>query len=146
MPGRILRARWVPNLVLGPFGILALIWRARWAEGRLPFRAVKLPQRPPAGSTAGGSTRTRRRRPGAGRAPSPAPQASRGRDPRAALPRCRTRTSSIATSAGIYLRVAGLSFVALLGLFYICTFIDKSDKMFKGQATTGDGRPAARST
>jgi LPS export ABC transporter permease LptG len=35
----------------------------------------------------------------------------------------------------LYLRVAGLSFLALLGLFYISTFIDRSDKMFKGQAT-----------
>ena len=37
----------------------------------------------------------------------------------------------------IYLRIVGLSFMALLGLFYISTFIDKSDKIFKGQATTG---------
>ena len=36
----------------------------------------------------------------------------------------------------IYVRVAGLSFLALLGLFYISTFIDRSDKVFKGQATT----------
>ncbi len=35
----------------------------------------------------------------------------------------------------MYLRIAGLSFLALLGLFYISTFIDKSDKMFKGQAS-----------
>ena len=35
-------ARWVPNLLLGPFGIVALIWRARHAEGRLPF-GVRLP-------------------------------------------------------------------------------------------------------
>src|SRR6266849_6399313 len=33
-------SRWVPNLILLPFGILALIWRARWAEGRIPFRSV----------------------------------------------------------------------------------------------------------
>ena len=36
----------------------------------------------------------------------------------------------------LYVRVAGLSFLALLGLFYISTFIDRSDKIFKGQATT----------
>jgi LPS export ABC transporter permease LptG len=35
----------------------------------------------------------------------------------------------------LYLRVAGLSFLALLGLFYISTFIDRSDKIFKGQAS-----------
>src|SRR5207245_6218434 len=33
-------SRWFPNLVLLPFGIMALIWRARWAEGRIPFRSV----------------------------------------------------------------------------------------------------------
>ena len=36
----------------------------------------------------------------------------------------------------IYARVVGLSFLALLGLFYISTFIDRSEKIFKGQATT----------
>jgi LPS export ABC transporter permease LptG len=39
--------------------------------------------------------------------------------------------------AKIYLRAAALSFAALLGIFYIATFIDRSDKLFKGQATTG---------
>jgi LPS export ABC transporter permease LptG len=36
----------------------------------------------------------------------------------------------------IYLRTAAISFAALLGLFYISTFIDRADKIFKGQATT----------
>ena len=36
-------ARWVPNLLLGPFGIVALIWRTRHAEGRLPF-GLHMPQ------------------------------------------------------------------------------------------------------
>ena len=38
----------------------------------------------------------------------------------------------------MYLRIVGLSFLALLGLFYISTFLDKSDKIFKGQATTAE--------
>ena len=38
----------------------------------------------------------------------------------------------------IYVRVVGISFLGLLGLFYISTFIDRSDKIFKGQASTGD--------
>src|SRR5258706_1721953 len=33
-------SRWWPNIVLLPFAILALVWRARWAEGRLPFPSV----------------------------------------------------------------------------------------------------------
>ena len=35
----------------------------------------------------------------------------------------------------MYLRVVGLGFLALLGLFYISTFIDASDKLFKGTAS-----------
>jgi LPS export ABC transporter permease LptG/LPS export ABC transporter permease LptF len=37
----------------------------------------------------------------------------------------------------MYLRVFGLSFVAMTGLFYISTFLDLSDKVFKGTATWG---------
>jgi LPS export ABC transporter permease LptG/LPS export ABC transporter permease LptF len=36
-----------------------------------------------------------------------------------------------------YLRVFGLAFVAMGGLFYISTFLDLSDKVFKGTATWG---------
>ena len=36
-----------------------------------------------------------------------------------------------------YLRIFGLSFVAMTGLFYISTFLDLSDKVFKGTATWG---------
>jgi LPS export ABC transporter permease LptG len=35
----------------------------------------------------------------------------------------------------LYLRVFALTFLGLLGIFYIATFIDLSDKLFKGQAT-----------
>jgi LPS export ABC transporter permease LptG len=35
----------------------------------------------------------------------------------------------------IYLRSAAIAFAALLGLFYISTFIDRAEKIFKGQAT-----------
>ena len=36
---------------------------------------------------------------------------------------------------GQYLRIVGLAFVGLLGIFYISTFIDLSDKLFKGETT-----------
>jgi len=39
--------------------------------------------------------------------------------------------------SAIYLRVAGLAFLGLLGLFYISAFLDKSEKIFKGDATLG---------
>ncbi|HAK56376.1 MAG TPA: hypothetical protein DCP38_13005 [Acidobacteria bacterium] len=34
-----------------------------------------------------------------------------------------------------YLRIVGLAFVGMLGIFYIATFIDLSDKLFKGETT-----------
>ena len=34
-----------------------------------------------------------------------------------------------------YLKIVALSFVGLLGIFYISTFIDLSDKLFKGETT-----------
>jgi LPS export ABC transporter permease LptG/LPS export ABC transporter permease LptF len=39
--------------------------------------------------------------------------------------------------AATYARVAGLSAVAMAGIFYISTFLDLSDKVFRGQATWG---------
>jgi LPS export ABC transporter permease LptG/LPS export ABC transporter permease LptF len=122
-------ARWVPNLLLGPFGIVALVLRARHAEGRLPFN-LRMPSI---------SEWIRRRKTvGAAAAASPITRPKRRRVvvvvriPRlyAPLPGLLDRYISL-----LYLRVAGLSFLALLGLFYISTFIDKSDKMFKGDAS-----------
>ena len=122
-------ARWAPNLLLGPFGIVALIWRAGHAEGRLPFGAklpaVRLP----------GWLR-RRRTAGSGA------QKGAGTNPDVVLvvrlPRIHAPMPGIIDRyiSRLYVRVAGLSFLALLGLFYISTFIDRSDKVFKGQATT----------
>jgi LPS export ABC transporter permease LptF/LPS export ABC transporter permease LptG len=39
--------------------------------------------------------------------------------------------------ASAYLRVAALSAVAMAGIFYISTFLDLSDKVFRGQASWG---------
>lgn len=149
-------ARWIPNILLGAFGAAALLWRARFSERqlpiRLPFSVPQLPARwtrpaqdaaaapssgAPAGTPAG---------PVAGTHPDP-------RDPhggRPAAPRPRVvlvlRVPAISFPgpglldqyiSRMYLRIIGLSFVALLGLFYISTFIDASDKLFKGVATAG---------
>ena len=48
---------------------------------------------------------------------------------------CRARRCSTSTSRKQYLRILAMTTVGLLGLFYISTFIDMSDKLFKGQAT-----------
>lgn len=127
-------SRWAPNLILLSFGILALIWRARWAEGRLPFRSVMR-------VTNAAGTWLNRRRDNATAAPraSHLPARPRGVVIVIRLPRLSWLAPNILDRyiAGIYMRAAGLSFAALLGLFYIGTFIDKTDKVFKGQATTG---------
>lgn len=129
--------RWVPNLVLLPFGVAALIWRARWAEGRVPFRsAVRF------GTAVTAWVNRRRERAAAAAAQtSPAGPAAPGTRPVVVIriPHFRLRFPSILDRyvSIIYLRTTGLAFVGLLGLFYISTFIDRSDKLFKGQATTG---------
>jgi LPS export ABC transporter permease LptG/LPS export ABC transporter permease LptF len=131
-------SRWVPNIVLLPLGIAALVWRARWAEGRLPFqlgtraamlvdawkrRAAETPAAAPEGTAdAGTAVRAERRR---------------GvvvvvRVPRIGFPAPRLLDRYVSR---LYLRTAAISFVALLGVFYIAKFLDQSDKLFKGQAT-----------
>ena len=131
-------ARWAPNLILLPFGILALIWRARWAEGRIPFRSVvKL--------TNTAKAWVDRRREGASTASEsdPALPAGSPRRPRVVVvirvPRLAWLSPNILDRyiGAIYLRTAAMAFAALLGIFYIATFIDKTDKLFKGQASTG---------
>ena len=133
-------ARWFPNIVLLPFGIVALIWRARWAEGRIPFRSVvrlidsvngwidrhraaTSPDAPGAPRAAGADSAARKRR---------------GTVVVIRIPRLSWLLPNILDRyiSRIYMRAAALSFMALLGIFYIATFIDRSDKLFKGQATT----------
>jgi LPS export ABC transporter permease LptG/LPS export ABC transporter permease LptF len=126
-------ARWVPNLLLGPFGIVALIWRARHAEGRIPFGLriprVKLPAFARRRVQTGGA---------APKTPVPAERARQGVRVVVRFPRLHAPMPSLIDRyiSRLYVRVAGVSFLALLGLFYISTFIDRSDKVFKGQATT----------
>jgi LPS export ABC transporter permease LptG/LPS export ABC transporter permease LptF len=129
-------ARWFPNIVLLPFGIVALIWRARWAEGRLPFRSiVKL--------TTAATAWVNRRREGASAAAAsagaPRPSGRRGVVIVVRVPHLSWLKPNILDRyiSRIYLRAAAISFAALLGIFYIATFIDRSDKLFKGQATAG---------
>ena len=127
-------ARWIPNLVLGPLGVIALIWRARYTEGRLPFR---LPFRLPA--LPAWIRRAADVQAGSAAAASPAPRRRPGTVIVVRIPRMRIPGPGLIDRyiSRIYLRVVGLSFLGLLGLFYISTFIDKSDKVFKGQASVG---------
>jgi LPS export ABC transporter permease LptG/LPS export ABC transporter permease LptF len=136
-------SRWVPNILLGLFGIAALIWRSRFIEGRLPFRIPALPARiaarfrreDPARPTLGAAVAT----PASPNRPRPSgrqrPPVLVIRIPRLSLPSPGLLDRYISR---IYIRIAGLSFLALLGLFHISTFLDRSDKIFKGQATTAE--------
>ena len=124
-------SRWLPNIVLLPFGIVALIWRARWVEGRLPFRSlVKLTE-----AVSGWINRRRETADASGAVP------QGPRRPRVVVVIRLPNLSWLAPNildryiSAIYLRAAAISFAALLGIFYISTFIDKSDRLFKGQTT-----------
>jgi lipopolysaccharide export system permease protein len=129
-------ARWAPDIVVGVFGVMALIWRARYTEGRIPFRIpghldIRRWLRSWRQSTGSERPVPRiARRPAAGRAR----PVLVIRIPRFHVPAPGLLDRYIAR---IYMRIAALSFLALIGLFYISTFIDKSDKILKGQATTG---------
>ena len=117
-------SRWVPNLILGPLGVAGLIWRSRWADGRLPFR-LRLPRW----------------------LPRPAPRAPLARTTAAAngrrvmvvlrVPRLDAPSPTILDRyvARLYLRVVVVAFAGLLGIVYIAAFIDRSSYLFKGQAT-----------
>jgi LPS export ABC transporter permease LptG/LPS export ABC transporter permease LptF len=124
-------ARWAPDIVLGLFGICALIWRARYTEGGLPLRIPHALRR---------RIDAWRGRPDAAATTPKRAVGSPARRPVVVIrfPRLHAPVPKIIDRyiSRIYLRIAGLSFLALLGIFYISTFIDKSDKIFKGQATT----------
>ena len=128
-------ARWWPNIVMGLFGLGALIWRARYAQRGLPLtvplRMPQLPARWQAQSDPAAAPKSTAR-----------PAARSGqrvvivlRVPRLRIPGGMGVLDRYISR--LYLRVLGLSFAGLLGLFYISTFVDKAEKVFKGDATTG---------
>ena len=110
-------AMWLPNIVLGLAGVVLIRRRAgaveRGASLRWPWRRL--------------------------------PAASGGGDAADAGKRKSVVTVSARSLSGInildwyvtkmYLRWVGLAFVGLLGIFYIATFIDLSDKLFKEETT-----------
>jgi LPS export ABC transporter permease LptG/LPS export ABC transporter permease LptF len=116
-------ATWAPNLILGLAGLGLILWRGRSAEK--PLR-LALPSR-------------WRRRPGTPASPAAEPRGQRVvvviRVPQfnLRLPRPKLLDFYVST---LFLKIVALAFFGLLGIFYISTFIDLSDKLFKGQTTT----------
>ena len=102
-------AVWLPNFVLGGLGIALFVWRDRVADQPLRISVPAFLQRKPKRS---GVT-----------------------DARSARPGLRLLNILDRYVAAMYLRVLALSAVALLGVFYISTFIDRSGQVFKGIAT-----------
>lgn len=123
---------WLPNIVLGVAGVWLLVSRTRTVD-----RPMHL------------SWPAWLRRPGArAAAPSAAPTtpSAAGLPSAAAGPAVRGWTSLLSWLQPTildryvgrrYLHVLVMTMVAMLGLFYISTFIDLSDKWFKGQTTLG---------
>jgi LPS export ABC transporter permease LptG/LPS export ABC transporter permease LptF len=114
-------SRWVPNILVGVLGIVALWMRTRRAGRDVSVRLpgwVRLPRR---ATRAGGRVRT----------------TTSGqvvlviRMPDIPLPTVRILDAYVSRR---YVSIATLSFCGLLGLYYIGTFIDKTERIFKGQA------------
>jgi len=119
-------AMWIPNILLGTAGILLLVWRSSSVERRV---SVPLPFRRRAAADAGAAPATA---PGV----TPAPAGKRVvvviRIPQLSVPRPNLLDGYVAR---MYLKIIAVAFVGMLGIFYISTFIDLSDKLFKGQTT-----------
>lgn len=111
--------RWVPNLVMGPLAIAIIWWRSRNAERSV---ALKLP----------GFIARRFAKPEGG--PRSAKPVVVLRLPDMGLPRPRLIDIYVVRQ---YVNVLWLAFVGLLGLFYIGTIVDLSDKLFKATVSTG---------
>jgi LPS export ABC transporter permease LptG/LPS export ABC transporter permease LptF len=125
-------AMWVPNIVLGVPGLILLVARGPWGQGLqragLAMRRLMLLLWP--SSTVlrvrRWARQLRSERAGGVR--------TQQRVKRPWLPRPSLLDGYVSK---LYLRVVGLSFTALMGIFYISTFIDMSDKLFKGKTTGG---------
>ncbi len=122
-------AMWVPNVVLGAAGIVLLLRRARSADQPLTIslpawirrRADARDEARPGSATAAATGRRR----------APAVVI---RIPQFTLPGPTILDAYVARQYG---RVLAMTIVGILGLFYISSFIDMSDKLFKGQIGGG---------
>ena len=124
-------APWVPDIVLGAVGIVLVLARGsalhRWRTvvGRLARLVGRL------GSVRGLAALSGARRPDADDTGGWVPRARRSA--RGWLPRGATILDGYL--GRIYLGVFAVTFSGLVAIFYVSTFIELSEKLFKGQAT-----------
>ena len=114
-------AVWAPNIILSLVGAALFVWRSRAADQEFRFGV-------PAWITRRGVS-TQPRRPHTALEPEASTPGFIAR-----LPRPSILDRYVTT---MYVRVFLLCALGLLALFYISTFIDRSDKVFKGAATWG---------
>ena len=120
-------AMWVPNIILGAAGMFLIARRARSADQPIRIAIPAWLRRRLSGDAA-------LREPGTSDAATGRRPAMVVRVPHLNLPRLTVLDGYIARQYG---RILAMTMAGMLGLFYISTFIDKSDKLFKGQVTVG---------
>jgi LPS export ABC transporter permease LptF/LPS export ABC transporter permease LptG len=117
---------WIPNLLFGAAGVALLVWRSRSADQPIRVTLPAVWRRAAAAL-----------QPSNGRSLEGQPKARRVvvvvRVPHVNLPRPNLLDMYVSSQ---YLRTFLLGVVALLGIFYIATFMDLADKLFRGSVST----------
>ncbi len=114
-------AVWLPNIILSAVGAGLFLWRSRTADQEFRFSMPRWLQRKSRVEIVSSSRET-------------AYEEASDRGFTSYFPRLGILDRYV---AAIYGRVFALCAFGLLGLFYVSTFIDRSDKVFKGTATWG---------
>ena len=121
-------APWLPNIVMGVLALLMFAWRSRSADQPITFSVPAFWRRaaadPDEDTSAAGGTGSGSR---SGRVRVVI------RIPHVNLPGPRLLDLYVSRE---YVRVFFLGLIGLLGIFYISTFIDLVDKLFRGEATS----------
>lgn len=122
-------APWLPNILMGAFALLMFGWRARSADRLVRFSLPAFWRRTRPEVRDAGAPRTD----GVARDRRPDRVKVVVRIPHINLPAPRLLDLYVSRE---YIRVFLLGVVGLLGIFYISTFIDLVDKLFRGEATS----------
>ena len=111
-------APWIPNIVMGIGGLVMMAWRARLGDQPMRFNLLR---RKEATEVDGVSSAT---------SVTASPRPVRARRGPMTLPWLRVLDIYISRE---YFRLILIGLLGLLGLFYISTFIDLADKLFRGE-------------